>query len=34
VHLADTQPQAFRDMSGLEEYPAARPSRLQRSKHR
>jgi MFS family permease len=24
VHLADTQPQAFRDMSGLEEYPSRR----------
>ena len=28
VHLADTQPEAFRDMSGLEEYPVRRPHRL------
>ena len=25
VHLADTQPEAFRDMSGLEQYPVPRP---------
>ena len=27
VHLADTQPQAFRDMSGLDEYPKPRKDR-------
>jgi sugar phosphate permease len=27
VHLADTQPAAFRDMSGLDEYPTPRPPR-------
>jgi MFS family permease len=27
VHLADTQPEAFRDMSGLEEYPSRRGGR-------
>jgi MFS family permease len=26
VHLADTQPETFRTMSGLEEYPAPRPA--------
>ena len=27
VHLADTQPEAFRDMSGLDEYPKPRKDR-------
>jgi hypothetical protein len=27
VHLADTQPETFRDISGLEQYPLPRPDR-------
>jgi len=30
VYLADTQPEAFRDISGLDVYPTARPARLHR----
>jgi hypothetical protein len=30
VHFADTQPEAFRDMSGLEQYPVPRPEGARR----